>query len=158
VLLREFHGQASATIDASPADVFAAITRVDRVPDWNKRIAAVVRTPQTPFGEGAEWTVQMWVPPAKWKSRSRVRECDAEHLVFDYTSQTDDGNPSYLIWRWTVASDPSGSKVTVDWTGYPRTFWRQLLFARFRSRQLRIEVPASLDALAYHLAPAETAS
>jgi uncharacterized protein YndB with AHSA1/START domain len=157
VLLRQFHGQTSAIIDASPTKVFAAITQVDRVSQWNKRIASVVRAPGTPLGEGAEWTVQMWVPPAKWKSRSHVVEYDPDRLVFEHTSQSDDGNPSYLAWRWTVAPDSGGSKVTVEWTGYPRTFWRQLIFARYRSKQLRSEVPASLDALAYHLAPEERA-
>jgi uncharacterized protein YndB with AHSA1/START domain len=153
MLLREFHGQASAIIDASPTDVFAAITRIDRLPEWNKRIEAVTREPQSPMGEGVEWTVQMSVPPAKWQSRSRVLEYDPRHFVFEHTSQSDDGNPSYLVWHWTVTPDPGGTRVTVEWTGYPMTFWRQFLFAKQRHRQLRNEVPASLGALAYHLAP-----
>ena len=34
-----FHGQASTIIDAAPAEVFAAITAIDRLPEWNQRIA-----------------------------------------------------------------------------------------------------------------------
>jgi hypothetical protein len=155
MLLREFHGQASTTIDTSPSDAFAAITQVERLPEWNKRIASVVQAPQTPLAEGVEWIVQMSVPPAKWMSRSRVQWYDSDRLVFEHTSQTDDGNPSYITWRWTVDSDPAGAKVTVEWACHPKTFWRQLLFAKLRRRQLATEVPASLDALAYYLAPAE---
>jgi hypothetical protein len=71
------------------------------------------------------------------------------HRVFAYRSGTDDGNPSYAIWRWVVedASD-GGSKVTVSWDLNPATFWRRLLLARVRARQLRREVPASIDSLA----------
>jgi hypothetical protein len=70
---------------------------------------------------------------------------------YEHTSQSDDGNPSYVIWRWTAIPAPGGATVTVEWTGYPKTFWRQFLFAKQRRRQLRDEVPASLRALAYHL-------
>jgi Polyketide cyclase / dehydrase and lipid transport len=157
MLLREFHGQATTTIDTNPRNAFAAITQVERLADWNKRIAAVVRAPRTPLAEGVEWVVRMSVPPARWDSRSGVTGIDADRFVFEYTSQTDDGNPSYITWRWTVEPDPGGAKLTVQWAGYPKTFWRQLLFAKLRRRQLESEVPSSLDALAYHLAPAEVA-
>ncbi len=64
----------------------------------------------------------MWVPPAKWNSPSRVTGIDADRFVFEHTSQTDDGNPSYITWRWTVEPDPAGAKVTVQWACYPKTF------------------------------------
>jgi uncharacterized protein YndB with AHSA1/START domain len=158
MLLREFHGQASTTIDTSPSNAFTAITQVERLPEWNKRIASVVDAPQTPLAEGVEWVVEMLVPPAKWKSRSRVENIDRDRLVFEHTSQTDDGNPTNITWRWTVNPNPAGAKVTVEWACYPKTFWRQFLFAKQRRRQLEREVPASLDAMAYHLAPAEVPS
>jgi uncharacterized protein YndB with AHSA1/START domain len=158
MLLKEFHGKASAIIDASPTVVFRALTEVHHLPEWNKRIARVTRPPETPLGDDIEWTVQMSVPPAKWQSRSRVVNYDPEGLVFEHTSHSDDGNPSYVLWHWTVSADRAGACVTVEWACYPKTFWRQFLFARQRRRQLLAEVPASLDALAYHLAPAETAS
>jgi hypothetical protein len=155
MLLKEFHGQAATTIDTSPSHAFTVITNVEHLPGWNKRIASVVQAPQTPLEEGVEWVVQISVSPARWKSRSRVGKLDPERLVFEYISQTDDGHPSYVTWRWTVEPDPAGARVIVEWACYPKTFWRQLLFARLRHRQLDSEVPASLDALAYHLAPAE---
>jgi hypothetical protein len=118
----------------------------------------VTRAPDTPLAEGVEWTVQMsiLVPSATWPSRSRVLTYDPERMVFEHISQSDDGNPSFVVWRWSVALDPGGARVTVEWTGYPKTFWRRLLLARIRRRQLRSEASASLHALAYHLAPRET--
>jgi hypothetical protein len=43
MLINEFHGHASAVIDAEPADVFAAITARGRLPGWNGRVASVTR-------------------------------------------------------------------------------------------------------------------
>ena len=157
MLLTDFSGQASAIIDAAPARVFAAITAIDRLPEWNQRIAAVTRAPGTALTQGTEWTVQMSVPPATWPSRSRVLTYDPVHLLFEYTSQSDDGNPSYVEWRWTVVPEADGACVTVGWTAHPKTFWRRLVFARLRRSQLRKEAPASLHALAHHLAPSHAA-
>jgi uncharacterized protein YndB with AHSA1/START domain len=157
MLLTEFHGKASATIEAPPGDVFAAITAVDRLPQWNGRIARVIRAPDAPLADGVEWVVKMSVPPATWPSRSRVTTYDPVRLVFAHTSQSDDGNPSYAEWRWTVIPDAAGARVTVEWSVHPKTFWRRFLFAKLRRRQLQSEAPASLHALAYHLAPSEPA-
>ena len=157
MLLTDFRGQASTIIAMSPAEVFTAITAIDRLPQWNQRIAAVTRTPGTSLTPGVEWTVQMHVPPAKWPSRSRVLICDPVRLLFEYTSQSDDGNPSYVAWRWSVAPEGDGARVTVGWTGHPKTFWWRLVFARLRRKQLQNEAPASLYALAYHLAPSQAA-
>ena len=122
MLLTEFHGRANAVIDAAPSEVFAAITAIDRLPEWNERIAAVTRAPDTPLRRGVEWTVQMSIPrpPAKWPSRSRVMTYDRERMLFEHTSHSDDGNPSYVVWRWSVALDPGGARVTVEWTGHPK--------------------------------------
>ena len=155
MLLTDFHGQASTIIDAAPAEVFTAITAIGRLPEWNQRIAAVTRTPGMPLAEGAEWTVQMYVPPARWPSRSRVLTHDPVRLLFEYISQSDDGNPSYILWRWSIVPEGNGTRVTVGWTGHPKTFWRRLVFARLRRKQLQNEVPASLHALAHHLAPSK---
>jgi hypothetical protein len=157
MLLKGFQGHASAVVEAAPTDVFETITAVDRLPEWNARIARVIRAPDGLLAEGIEWTVQMSVPPAKWPSRSRVIHYEPTRLVFEYVSQTDDGNPSDILWRWSVAAEPGGSRVTVEWEAHVRTFWRRLLFAKLRRRQLPAEVAASLDAIAYHLAPNEPA-
>jgi uncharacterized protein YndB with AHSA1/START domain len=157
MLLTDFHGQASAVIDAAPAEVFTAITAIDRLPEWNQRIAAVTRTSGTPLAEGVEWTVQMSVPPGKWPSRSRVLTYDPVRLVFEHASQSDDGNPSHVEWRWSIVPQAEGAQVTVEWTGHPKTFWRRLLFARLRRKQLLNEAPASLHALARLLAPSKAA-
>src|SRR5207302_11207093 len=153
LLLREFEGHASATLDAEPGDVFAAITDIDRLPQWNKRIAKILQPPTGALAPGVEWVVKMSVPPATWPSRARVTVYDAERLTFAHLSQSDDGNPSYAQWTWTVTAADDGAEVDVSWSGHPETFWRRFLFAKLRHKQLPDEVRASLDALAYHLAP-----
>ena len=155
MLLRQFQGQAHAVIDADPAEVFAAITGIDRLPEWNARIARVIEPADGPLAEGTEWVVQVSFPPAKWPSRSRTTRYDPAAMLFEHISQSDDGNPSFMTWRWAVGTDPGGSKVTVEWKAQVKTFWRRLLFAKLRRRQLPNEVAASLHALAYHLAPSE---
>jgi len=94
MLLTEFHGQAAAVVDESPAEVFAAITAIDRMPEWNERIASVTRPPVAPLAKDVEWTVQMSVPPAKWPSRPRVVAYDLDGMYFEHNSQSDDGNPT----------------------------------------------------------------
>src|SRR5439155_25926552 len=94
MLLTEFHGQAAAVVDESPAEVFAAITAIDRMPEWNERIASLTRPPVAPLAKDVEWTVQMSVPPAKWPSRSRVVAYDLDGMYFEHNSQSDDGNPT----------------------------------------------------------------
>jgi hypothetical protein len=86
---------------------------------------------------------------SSWPSRSKVREYDPTTGVFAYRSCTDDGNPSYAMWRCSVKpATEGGSRVTVSWDLNPATFWRRILLARIRAHQLRREVPASIDALA----------
>ena len=57
----EFHGRASVRIDAAPQAVFDVITDVDRLPEWNGAIEAVVERPPA-LAEGAEWTIKMHPP------------------------------------------------------------------------------------------------
>jgi uncharacterized protein YndB with AHSA1/START domain len=157
MLLKQFQGQAGEQIDASPAVAFATLTDVHRLPAWNNRIPAILQEPTRPLAEGAEWKVQMSVPPAKWVSRARVLRYDPVQLTFQHISQTDDGNPSYGIWTWTVTAANDGAVVRVTWDIHPETFWRRLLFARIRRRQLTDEVTTSLHALGYLLAAHEPA-
>lgn len=157
MLLTEFHGQAEQVVDADPAVVFGAITSVDLLPEWNKQLVGIIHSPGATLYEGVEWVVQMSAPPgAKWSSRSRVLRLDGDSGVFEYVSQSDDGNPSFVLWRWAITRVVDGTRVDVSWRVYPKTFWRRLLFARLRRRQLGTEVPASLNALAYRLAPSDT--
>jgi len=77
--MKEFHGHASARVDAQPQAVFDTITDVDRLPDWNAAIEAVLeRTPA--LVEGVKWTIKMHprhVP--SWGSVSRVDTLDRTH-------------------------------------------------------------------------------
>ena len=154
MLLTQFRGHVDATVDADPDRVFAALTDIEHLPQWNRRIAKVLRTPPGPLGPGAEWCVKMVVPPATWPSKARVVTYDPDRRVFAHVSQSDDGNPSFAEWTWTVTPAGAGSRVRVEWVVNPKTFWRRLLFARLRDRQLPREVEASMAALAYHLADA----
>jgi uncharacterized protein YndB with AHSA1/START domain len=155
MLLKHFRGEATAVIDADPDLVFAAITDPARLPLWNRRIAGIVQPPARPLAEGVEWKVQMAVPPARWVSRTRVLSYDPQQRRVRHRSQSDDGNPTYVDWTWTVTPTGGASHVHVDWDAHVKTFWRQLLFAKLRRSQLTDEVPVSLGALAYHIADRE---
>jgi len=148
MLLKHFEGTATTQIDAEPQAVFAALTDIARLPEWNDRIAAVVQPPGGSLAPGSVWKVQMHVPPAKWVSVATVRTYDPVTLRFAHRSQTDDGNPSYADWTWKVTPAGDGAQLSVTWDINPRTFWRQLLFAKLRRRQLADEVPTSLAAIA----------
>jgi uncharacterized protein YndB with AHSA1/START domain len=131
-----------------PADTaFALVTDVDRLPEWNAGMTRVLERPDVPT-PGSEWTVEVSAMGQTWRSRSRLEELDPARRVFRYRSGTDDGNPSYAVWEWRVDGDGAGSKVTVSWELHPATFWRKVLLAPVRHRQLRrTEVPASIAAL-----------
>jgi uncharacterized protein YndB with AHSA1/START domain len=140
-------GSVTGVVPEPAEDVFAFLTDVDRLPEWNAIIAEVVERPDV-VQRDAEWVVRIKALGTSWASRSRVEKYDVERRVFSYRSSTDDGNPSYAIWRWQIEPDGGGaSRVTVSWDVHPQTFWRRVLLARIRSRQLRREVPASIDAL-----------
>ncbi|MGH9033974.1 MAG: SRPBCC family protein [Acidimicrobiia bacterium] len=143
-------GSAETTVAAPPDDVFALITAIDRLPEWNAIMTGVVERPAE-LAPGAEWVVGFHALGRSWNSRSRVDEVDRARRVFQYRSRTDDDNPSYTVWRWQVDPDGDGSRITLGWDLEPKTFWRRVLIAHVRNRQLRSEVPASLDALARHV-------
>jgi uncharacterized protein YndB with AHSA1/START domain len=138
----------TATVDADADAVFATVTDPNRLPDWNAAIRGVVDAPST-LTEGAEWVVKMHALGRSWHSRSRVEAIDPATRVFRYRSCTDDGNPSYVTWQWSVTADDGGrSVVTVNGDLNPETFWRKALFVHIRRRQLGQELASSLEALA----------
>jgi hypothetical protein len=83
-----------------------------------------------------------------WSSRSRVEAIDRPTRRFSYRSGTDDPNPSYTVWHWSIEPHPGGSLVSVSWDLNPRTFWRRHLVVHLRRRALAQEVPASIRDLA----------
>jgi uncharacterized protein YndB with AHSA1/START domain len=140
-------GSVTGIVARSPNDVFAFLIDVDRLPDWNAHISKVLHRPDA-MGPGVEWVVEMKALGNSWPSRSKVEEYDPAGHVLAHRSCTDDGNPSYAIWRWVVEPVGDGeSRVAVSWDLNPATFWRRVLLGRIRARQLRREVPASIDAL-----------
>ena len=148
---------ASAIVDATPDDVFAAITDPGQLPEWNAAITAVVHQPER-LEVGAEWVVEMHALGQSWHSRSVVETLDPVAGCFAYRSVTDDGNPSHALWTWVVAGHPQGTVVTVAGELHPETFWRRTLFVHIRSRQLtRRELPSSLAALAAAVNPTSDA-
>lgn len=137
----------SAVLDATPDAIFRTLTDIGRLPEWNSVIRRVLELPPT-LEPGVEWVVELHALGQTWPSRSRVEVIDPTERRFAYRACTDDGNPSFALWTWAVAEDPAGSRVTVTWDLHPATFWRRVLLARIRARQLaRTEVPASLRAL-----------
>ena len=143
----EIHGQASVRVDATPQAVFDLITDVDRLPEWNAAIEAVVERPLA-LAEGAEWTVKMHPPRLpSWQSISRVEELDRCRYRFAYQTRNADGNPSYVRWAWEVVDGSGGADVTVTWDCYLKTFDRKFLAGPMRKRQLAREVSRSLTTM-----------
>src|SRR5688572_385607 len=127
--------QQSAVIEASPEAVFATLTDIARLPEWNGAMTKVVEEPEQ-LVVGAQWVVEFRALGQTWHSRSTLEELDVAGRRFRYRSGTDDGNPSYAEWAWEVSDDPAGSRVTVRWSLHPISFWRRVLLVRIRSRQL----------------------
>jgi uncharacterized protein YndB with AHSA1/START domain len=147
-VMDEFHGHASARVDATPQAVFDFITDVNRLPEWNVAIESVVEQPPA-LAEGAEWTVKMHPPRTpSWGSISRVEELDRDRYRFAYRTRNADGNPSYTRWAWEIADGGDGADVTVTWDVYLKTFDRKVFGGPLRKRQLAREVPRSLATLA----------
>jgi hypothetical protein len=141
--------EASMVMPATPDVVFATVTDIGCLPEWNDRTTSVIEEAAA-LEIGAQWVVEFHALGRTWRSRSTVEELDGPARRFAYRAMTDGGKPSYAQWTWTVAETSSGSRVTVAWTLHPATFWRRVLLARIRSRQLsRTELPASLAALAF---------
>lgn len=142
----------TAIVPADPDAVFQAISSIDGLPDWNDAITSVVDAPEE-LVDGAEWVVELHALGQSWHSRSALMNLDPRARRFGYRSRTDDGNPSWVDWQWSVDEHPDGAEVTVELDLHPATFWRKLLLAHIRRRQIaRSEVPASLAALGHHVA------
>jgi uncharacterized protein YndB with AHSA1/START domain len=150
--MHEFHGTATAFVDATPETVFDFITDINQLPAWNAAVERVVEAPES-LSYGSEWVVVMH--PAglpRWNSRSRLDAIDRDALRFAYRSYSDDGNASYVQWTWQIVAVDGGAQVTAMWDGHPLTFWRRVVLAPFLRRpQLSKEVPASLDAIHQHV-------
>lgn len=145
-----------ATISADPDSVFGVITAIAELPAWNDAMTAVVDSPEV-LEVGAEWVVEMHALGRTWHSRSTLTVLERGTRRFGYRSCTDDGNPSWVDWYWSVDEHPDGAEVAVTWDLHPATFWRKVLFSHIRRRQIsRTEVPASLAALARHVAEITT--
>lgn len=154
--MKEFHGQASMTIEAATQQVFELVTDLDRLPEWNTAIAELTDRPEV-VTVGSEWTVKMKPPRMpSWGSISRVTELDPEQLRFAYETRNADGNPSSVTWQWQVEPTDDGARIKVSWDCYLRTADRRLFAGPMRKRQLAREVPGSLAAMAkVLLAPSE---
>jgi uncharacterized protein YndB with AHSA1/START domain len=142
-------------VNAASDAVFAEITDVAGLPAWNAAMTRVCEKPAS-LEPGTEWVVEFHWMGRTWRSRSRCQVIDPASLRFTHRTQTDDGNPSYADWEWTVT--PAGDRSTseVSWELHPSTFWRRVLLAKIRNRQLAtVEVPASLSALSAALSPAD---
>jgi uncharacterized protein YndB with AHSA1/START domain len=143
---------ATALIRATPDEVFALLTDVDRLPSWNTELVEVLERPQRLL-PGTEFVVRMHAAGMTWPSRTRVLEVDPSRRHLVYRSVSDDGNPSFTIWTWDIAPHPSGAEVTVAWDPNPRTLLRRCFVVHWRKRCLRRQVPRSLQALAAVLEP-----
>lgn len=150
--MRSVKGSVTERVDVPAATLFGLISDVDRLPEWNEIIQRVVERPAE-MKVGAEWVVEMRALGSRWRSRARVEDIDAEAFRFAYRSQTDDGNPSYALWTWTLSPGQDQTEASVTWDLHPETFWRRTLLVRIRHRSLRNEVRSSIHAAERLLAP-----
>src|SRR5207245_2945288 len=87
-VMQGFQGTATARVEAAPEAIFALITNIDRLPEWNDAIESVAERPPE-LEVGSEWLVVMHprhVP--RWRSRSTVEDIDrdARRFAFDVSS------------------------------------------------------------------------
>jgi uncharacterized protein YndB with AHSA1/START domain len=149
--MREFHDHADAFIVGDPFVLFAAITDIDRLPEWNRAIGEVIERPDQ-LVTGGSWTVEMHPSPGlRWRSVSTLEELDVSGLRFAYRTVNADGNPSHALWNWELFPQSGGTTVSVRWDVYLETLDRRLFGGPIRKRQLRKEVAASLTALGAHV-------
>jgi hypothetical protein len=150
--VHEIHDTAQATLPVEASELFALITDVDRLPEWNAAIECVLERPAA-VGPGASWTVQMHPHKlVRWKSVSTLQTLDAAEMHFQYRTVNADGNPSHAIWNWEVRPGSEGATVSVRWDIWLRTLDRQLLAGPIRRHELRHEVPTSLRTIGELLA------
>ena len=143
---------AERAIEADADAVFELVTDLNRLAAWNAIVARTVEAPDE-LVPGAQWVVEVAALGQKWRSRSTVVAIDRTARRFTYRSMTDDGNPSYADWTWSVMPSVTGCVVTVTFDPHPATFWRRVLLGKIRARQLRgNELPHSLDQLAHAVA------
>ena len=106
--MREIRDCADAVVEEDPRALFAAITDIDRLPEWNGAIEKVIKRPER-VAAGASWTVQMHPSRGvRWKSVSTLQELDPSCLRLAYRTVNADGNPSYTLWHWELTSNPAG--------------------------------------------------
>lgn len=138
-------GSHTGHVDAAPDDVFAAVTDISSLDEWNHRIQRVVLEPGR-LEPDAEWLVELKILGQRFESRSRVIEMDPVARRFRYRSSPE-GDPDFAIWTWEVEPDGSGSRVRVTWDLNPQQLVNRVFWVRVRSRGLNKELPASLRAL-----------
>jgi hypothetical protein len=144
--MKPLRGSITDRLPVSPDDLFDLISSVHRLPEWNEHIHHVVDAPSGPPRKGDEWVVEIRAMGTRWNSRSRVEDVDRDARRFALVSQTDDGNPSHARWKWEVVPIDGEAEITVTWEIHPKTFWRKVLIARIRHRQLKEEVRGSIRA------------
>jgi len=140
------HHASVRVTNAEPDAVFAFICDVEHLPRWNDAIVSVLTDPGR-LEAGDQWKVVMRDGAVTWISRSTLIDCDTGTRNLTYRSATDDLNPSYTEWRWSVTPDGTDSVVDVRWRLRPKTATYRLLLAPYRAHGLRREVPSSLAAL-----------
>ncbi len=133
-------------MEASSAAVFARVTDIARLPEWNRAIPEVLELPPQ-MTAGSVWKVRLHALGQSWVSKSTVVELDETGRRFRHRSQTDDGNASYADWEWEVTPEGTGATVRVTVDLHPLTFWREYLLVHVRRPALRREMRASLLAL-----------
>ena len=138
-------GSHTGLVDAAPDDVFAAVTDIAGLPQWNDRIQRVVMAPDA-LDADAEWLVELKILGQQFQSRSRVLDIDPVARRVRYRSNPE-GDPDFAIWTWEIVPESGGSRVRVRWDLNPLQIANRVFWVRVRSRGLKKELPSSLASL-----------
>jgi uncharacterized protein YndB with AHSA1/START domain len=107
-------------IECSPEDVFAALTNLDKVPDWNSSVVEVRWNNAVPLTVGST-VVYLG------KFLGRVFQSDAQVTEFipgsKYSSKSTSG-PFYLEVENVLESIDGGTRVTSNFRGESRGFFK----------------------------------
>jgi len=107
--MHEIHGHAGTVIEREPRALFAAITDIERLPEWNAAIEKVIECPER-LVDGASWTVGMHPTRGmRWKSVSTLQELDPGCLRFSYRTVNADGSSRRKLMG---RASPSGGTST----------------------------------------------
>ncbi len=86
------HGSVTESVAADPDALFALITDINRLPEWNAHVHHIVEAPAQ-LTDGSEWVIELRAMGSKWNSRARLQELDPVSRRFAHISRSATATP-----------------------------------------------------------------